>query len=186
MARKKKKYDSDQEAPGLPMTPMIDIVFLLLIFFMLSSKFRTIEGKLKAYLPKDRGQGVSTPTIDLGEMRVKLLWADQSGNIYPLRKLGTSFPDYFERVKNGKTMLKVGDRVFPEVESGWPDYRLLFQHIVEAMKDYKAPSFDTGKTMPLIIDAREPVQWKHPVAVLNAAMKAGLSDLTFAAPEIPY
>ena len=37
----------------MQMTPMIDVVFLLLIFFMCTLKFKTLEGKLAAYLPHD-------------------------------------------------------------------------------------------------------------------------------------
>ena len=37
------------------MTPMIDVVFLLLIFFIVTLKFKTLEGRLDAALPKDRG-----------------------------------------------------------------------------------------------------------------------------------
>ena len=51
-----------RRAPGLdpkvdeaPMTPMIDIVFQLLIFFMLTMQFKEVEGKLISQLPKDRG-----------------------------------------------------------------------------------------------------------------------------------
>ncbi|MBN2490440.1 MAG: biopolymer transporter ExbD [Planctomycetes bacterium] len=36
-------------------TPMIDVVFLLLVFFLCTLKFKTLEGKLATYLPKDRG-----------------------------------------------------------------------------------------------------------------------------------
>jgi biopolymer transport protein ExbD len=36
-------------------TAMIDVVFLLLVFFMCTLKFKTLEGKLATYLPKDRG-----------------------------------------------------------------------------------------------------------------------------------
>lgn len=39
----------------MDLTPMIDCVFLLLIFFMVSMKFRTLEGKLVTELPKDVG-----------------------------------------------------------------------------------------------------------------------------------
>ena len=56
----------------LSITPMIDVVFLLLIFFLLASRFKAEEGDVKSYLPKNRGQGTSTPTIDLYEVRVKL------------------------------------------------------------------------------------------------------------------
>ena len=36
---------------GLQMTPMIDVVFLLLIFFVVSTEFRSIEGLLPNNLP---------------------------------------------------------------------------------------------------------------------------------------
>ena len=38
---------------GLHMTPMIDVVFLLLIFFIMSTEFRSIEGLLPTNLPGD-------------------------------------------------------------------------------------------------------------------------------------
>ena len=54
-------------------TAMIDVVFLLLVFFMCTLKFKTLEGKLATYLPKDRG---GEPTFELPlpkeDIRVKL------------------------------------------------------------------------------------------------------------------
>jgi hypothetical protein len=43
------------EDADMEMTPMIDVTFLLLIFFMCTLKFKNLEGKLAAYLPKDLG-----------------------------------------------------------------------------------------------------------------------------------
>ena len=43
-----------QEEAQMDMTPMIDVVFLLIIFF-LCIDFRVLEAKLPAYLPKDKG-----------------------------------------------------------------------------------------------------------------------------------
>jgi biopolymer transport protein ExbD len=37
------------------LTPMIDITFQLIIFFMCSMKFKALERKVAAFLPKDRG-----------------------------------------------------------------------------------------------------------------------------------
>ncbi len=51
----KKSRDKVQEEVKLEMTPMIDVTFLLLIFFMCLIKFKMLEGKLAAYLPKDVG-----------------------------------------------------------------------------------------------------------------------------------
>jgi biopolymer transport protein ExbD len=39
----------------LSITPLIDVTFLLLIFFMCSMRFKTLERKVQAWLPKDKG-----------------------------------------------------------------------------------------------------------------------------------
>ena len=44
----------------LEMTPMIDVTFLLLVFFLCTLQFKTLDAKLAAYLPKDVGHGHST------------------------------------------------------------------------------------------------------------------------------
>ncbi len=72
--KKKRKEIPDAEAPELSMTPMIDVTFQLLIFFMVTSKFKTLEGKLSAYLPKERGiQNISIDDKTL-PVRVVLRW----------------------------------------------------------------------------------------------------------------
>ena len=55
MAREKKKF----EEVKTDMTPMIDVTFLLLIFFIVTLKFKVLEGRLDAALPKDRGTSSS-------------------------------------------------------------------------------------------------------------------------------
>lgn len=44
-----------KEEAEMDMTPMIDVTFLLLIFFMCTLHFKTLEGMLQAHLPKDQG-----------------------------------------------------------------------------------------------------------------------------------
>ena len=44
-----------------PMTAMIDIVFLLLIFFMCVTQFRTLEGALRGFMPRDAGLAATDP-----------------------------------------------------------------------------------------------------------------------------
>jgi len=48
------KTEGGGEDVKLQITPMIDVTFLLLIFFMLLP-FRSLERKVAAFLPKDRG-----------------------------------------------------------------------------------------------------------------------------------
>jgi biopolymer transport protein ExbD len=52
---KRKKRNADASATEMDLTPMIDVTFLLLIFFLLGTKFKEPEGKLIAFLPKDKG-----------------------------------------------------------------------------------------------------------------------------------
>jgi len=47
------------------LTPMIDVTFLLLVFFLCTMKFRTFEGRMDAALPKAFGSGEQfTPPIE--------------------------------------------------------------------------------------------------------------------------
>lgn len=57
----------------LEMTPMIDITFLLLVFFLCTIKFKTLEGKLQAFLPRDVGPNPSAvdETLDRIDVRVQ-------------------------------------------------------------------------------------------------------------------
>jgi biopolymer transport protein ExbD len=58
------------------MTPMIDVVFQLLIFFMVGMKMKVPDGILEAHLPKDRGPGVRQQDEDplkLPEFRIRIL-----------------------------------------------------------------------------------------------------------------
>lgn len=74
-----KKSDAGGEIAG-DMTPMIDVIFQLVLFFVFSMKFIAFEGQLQAYLPKDRGQGPGTPvSIDPITATIFLEWASADG-----------------------------------------------------------------------------------------------------------
>ena len=49
------KQEGDENDPHPNMTPMIDVVFQLLIFFLVTMKFKTLDMKIEAFLPKDKG-----------------------------------------------------------------------------------------------------------------------------------
>ncbi len=76
-----------KEECEMQMTPMIDVVFLLLIFFMCTLKFKTLEGKLSAYLPAD--VGVNPPDADPIEKVEVLVRVTSPGN--KLRPDGTKY-----------------------------------------------------------------------------------------------
>ncbi|HUS57215.1 MAG TPA: biopolymer transporter ExbD [Planctomycetota bacterium] len=59
----KRKRNDDSPPAELQMTSMIDVTFLLLIFFLLGTRFKEPQGRLNAYLPKERGPNPINLTI---------------------------------------------------------------------------------------------------------------------------
>jgi hypothetical protein len=39
----------------IPFTPLADLTFLLLVYFLFTAKFVNLESRMEAYLPLDRG-----------------------------------------------------------------------------------------------------------------------------------
>jgi len=62
----------EENAVPLDMTPMIDCVFLLLIFFMLTSRFIPDEKELAALLPRTGPQNVASPPVISERVRVAI------------------------------------------------------------------------------------------------------------------
>lgn len=61
------------EDTTLNMTPMIDICFQLVVFFMLTLEFKSIDKRFETQLPKDRGQQSSAANIKpFKDIEVKL------------------------------------------------------------------------------------------------------------------
>jgi len=165
--RKKRTVPAIEETK-LEMTPMIDCVFLLLIFFMCSLELKKTDGIISAFLPKNRGLNTDPPDVDPGAVRVKLLWLDPT-SLRPTDR------------DEGVVVLKVGTKVYPDVD-GAPDYALLYEDLV-VMRGIRERA---GKDPCVIIDGRAQVPFEHVVAALNACVKARIEDVTFAAPENPY
>lgn len=73
MAKRKTQQDKTDQEVKLELTPMIDVTFLLLAFFILTMKFRVLEGKLDAQLPKDMGPSQArTLQEDRPPIRIRL------------------------------------------------------------------------------------------------------------------
>jgi biopolymer transport protein ExbD len=66
------------EEVKMQMTPMIDVTFLLLIFFLCSIKFKLLDGKMQTYLPKDLGVNTSPMLIELEKIDVNLRLSKKS------------------------------------------------------------------------------------------------------------
>src|SRR5947209_20272266 len=61
----------EDDAVSINVTPLIDIIFCLCIFFMCSFHFKQLQGKLDSWLPKDKGnQGGGPTTATMDEIRI--------------------------------------------------------------------------------------------------------------------
>lgn len=149
--------DPSDDESKLDMTPMIDVTFLLLIFFMVATKFKTKEGSLKSYLPKDRGMAAAPATPETREVRVVLLW---DGN---------------------NCHMKVNKQEYDTVEmhdGPSPNFEQLAEDLREIAKEYHNPDRPDGQ--PVIIDAKKQVPVKFVIRALNACKVGGIKDVTFA------
>jgi biopolymer transport protein ExbD len=74
MAKKEVDDPSKVANSTFNMTPMIDVVFQLIVVFLCSMKFRTLDQKIQAFLPKDVGLSAAPAksTEDVAKVSVRL------------------------------------------------------------------------------------------------------------------
>lgn len=123
------EVSSDNPLP-LNVVPLIDVIFCLLLFFMCSFHFKTLEGKMEAWLPQDKGMSNAKPNDPTpGEIRIVLEW-DKANNRVVRRFGRTEYPndeelanlmrDQFDRGKanNGKENPVV---IQPDADVPWEE-----------------------------------------------------------------
>ena len=81
------QMDEGENPIAINVTALVDIIFCLCVFFMISFKFKQIEGKFDTWLPKNKGsEGAGSTSDILKEIRVALYWDETKGETE--RKLG--------------------------------------------------------------------------------------------------
>ncbi len=158
------------EEDTLEMTPMIDVTFLLLIFFMCTLKFKTLEGKLAAYLPKDVGVNSSDdPPIEKVEITLRVINAGTK--IEPRRS--ESDPIIPWDGEPGTRYEYDTDRVV-EYAVG-PRRTRNLDEISRVLVDLH----EADDERPATIDARKGIVYEDVVKVLDAAIIAKFDEVTF-------
>ncbi len=153
-----------EEECELTMTPMIDVTFLLLIFFMCTIKFKTLEGKLAANLPKD--VGVNTSEAEpVEKVDIKLILEKEGTKVHPRRE-GMAWI--------GQGAFRYGDdRVVKYVIGPFETRKL--SEVVKRLEELHRADEDRGST----IDARKDIVYSDVVKVLDAAIDVGFKEVTF-------
>ena len=125
---------SQEEKNELPMTPMIDIVFLLLVFFIMTFKISAQEGDFNVKMPL---QGDGAP-VDNTQLPLKLrLRSNGAGELQEILLNDRSFGTDWSQVR-GYVASLVGDASGPTLDEGPEveidlDYDLYYVHVIEAI-----------------------------------------------------
>ena len=85
-----------EEQPSLNLTPMIDIVFLLIIFFMVGTKFTEVERQIGIKLPEVSDNGALT------EAPAKKIVNVHADGVITLDRENVSLAELTERLKAAK------------------------------------------------------------------------------------
>ena len=125
----------DAEKSGLNMTSMIDVVFLLLIFFVMTFKIVELDGDFSVRMPL---AGSDSMTMDPTDLPLKLrLQADENGKLTTMSlneiNLGTDFDQLRANVVEliGTTAPVEGEDG-PEIEID-TDYNLRYEYVIRSI-----------------------------------------------------
>lgn len=131
------------------MTPMIDVVFLLLIFFIISSRFRPPEGALPMLLPTPQGgQGGRLTLVE--PLVIKL---DSQGQSLIVETSQRQF--VYDNVTTA-SLVALGE----EISSLFSQQR-------------------RGSSDPIELDCGENLSWEHLVKFYNLMYGMGATNITF-------
>ncbi len=161
--------DIAKEESKLEMTPMIDVTFLLLIFFMCTLKFKSLEGKLAAYLPKDVGVNSSdAEPIEKVEIVCKVL---KEGRRVEPRKDKSEPAVEWDGVAGTRYEYEGREMIYgigPKITTDLEEIARTLKRIHE-----------NDPERPATIDARKGTVYADVVGLLDAAMNANFTDVTF-------
>lgn len=182
--RRRRRKVTEEKPQDLNMTPMIDVVFQLLIFFMLSMHFKEIEGKLLSQLPKDKGLApthVLQP--ELQEVRIVICaGGDTRTHIHDKgRHEKADKPNDVCKIMVEK--IEIGDVYKTETNPGKAAqnkaiYQALGQKTFELYQAIPS-SRGEGKKPPVILDADSEVPYEHIVGAVNACKAMGIDNVEF-------
>ena len=160
------------EETKMELTPMIDVTFLLLIFFLCSIKFKILEGKLQTYLPKDVGVN-TTPQdkmLEKIDLRVERRKQRDSLNLDNI--------DVFKKWKDkGWTIDEVKITLQGETMDSLDQLRRALEDLRERIPAPTDP--DEEDELKMNIEAMKGAIYEDVVKVVDVAIGAGFTSITF-------
>ena len=147
----------------MDMTPMIDVVFQLMIFFMCTIKFKTLEGKLSAYLPKDVGVN-SSDAEPLEKVDVIIKLVKEGSKLHPYKNANWDGQGPFKYGPDRVVQYKVGSKEMTDLSE---------------LGDRLKKLYDATPERAATIEPHNGVVYGDLVSVLDQAIIAGFRDITF-------
>ncbi len=154
MARERKGRETEPVKGD--MTPMIDVTFLLLIFFIVTLKFKILEGRLDAALPKDMGTS-TTVAPEIEKVDILLLVSDPGELVDDPELRG------LKKYVNRRVRYEIGTQTF---------------RTPEEVKRFLA-GMDKAET-PITLDARKGIIYDDVVKLLDVVIELGFEKVSFA------
>ncbi|MEW6741127.1 MAG: biopolymer transporter ExbD [Planctomycetota bacterium] len=166
MASKKAKEVAREEIP-MNMTPMIDCTFLLLIFFMCSIKFKVLEGKIPAYLPKDVGVNATPIDKELEKIDIEIHRLVPAPTWEQVRELWAQSRQLWTWDEKEIKILVNNEKC-----ASLRDFYEKISALHQRLPDLKATLYPMNQGPNIVIYA-------DTVKVVNECLRAGLLDITF-------
>jgi len=143
---------------GLNLASMIDIVFLLLVFFMVATRFKLGEEVYRLDLP-ERGEARVADPFQLDDEPLRIL----------VRSIGRDAESY---------------RIDLEGPYGRPTtFEALHQFLLERQVRAEQPAGLFPADHPIIVQPGPATRWEHAIGAFNAAARARYTNISFAEGE---
>lgn len=152
-------FKKNKEDGKLQMTPMIDVVFLLLVFFMCATKFKVPDYRLDYHFPRDRGQNaVEAPRIDdVPELRITLKPLDAPEG-------------------QARASIRIGRDTWVQPSELGIAVKANYQALSNA-------SNAAGKKIPVVIDGDGEVDFEYVMLAFDACLAAEITEIRFETPH---
>ena len=133
----------------IDMTPMIDIVFQLLVFFALTLKVASLEGDLAMQPPAESGSRGSSPS--LVPPLVVALRADEQGGLRSVELNGRPLASIAELHQEVATILGADPALAAQAEARLDcDEHLAYEHTIAAVTALTGTRPPSGEIEPLV------------------------------------
>lgn len=146
----------------LNMTPMIDVVFQLLIFFMLTMQFKEVEGKLLSQLPR-HGTDISPAPALLDEVRITV----RTGADTALCRVNVEAVDVGELARSEARPAALAPN------------RAVYRAAAERARDFLEGG--VGRSRRVVLDADGAVAYEHVIGLVDALKGAKIDAVEFVA-----